>query len=119
MRLSHLLLCSATSLSLLACSRDREDYLDDAVDTACKREDECGNIGQGKSFRTIDDCRVEQRANYNRFWPSDTCRDSRINPDRFDACMARVRSFSCGGLGRIADGISFSSECNADKVCID
>jgi hypothetical protein len=111
------LICLAAALP--ACGESREAYRDEAAETACKRERECGNIGDGKSYRTDDDCIVDKTDDFNKTWPSDQCKDDRINEDKFDGCMSRLSTIACDGFTRLADVAAFSSECNADKVCID
>jgi hypothetical protein len=117
--LSRLPLSLVLISSLAACGESREEYRDEAAQTACQREDECGNIGSDKTFKSMDDCIVDKTSDFNNTWPSDRCQDERINEEKFDACMGRLSSIACDGFTRLADVAAFASECNADKVCID
>lgn len=117
----RLSLMALIPVALLAgsCGESREEYRDEAAQVACEREQECGRIGDGKDYRTFDDCVVDKTDDFNRTWPSDQCKDDRINEEKFDACMGRLSSIACEGFTRLADAAAFANECNADKVCTD
>lgn len=127
-KLSAIALALPFGLSLVACSGEVRDelpfesrsaYVEDAADTACDRINECGEIGNDKTYRTYDDCVVAQTEGFNDLWPSDQCEGERINGAKFDDCMARASSMACDGFSSLADAAAFSNECNADKVCTD
>lgn len=117
----RLSLMALIPVALLAtsCGESREEYRDEAAQIACENEQRCGFIGDGKDYRTFDDCIVDKTDDFNRAWPSDRCQDDRINEEKFDTCMNRLSSIACENPARFTDSISFASECNADKVCTD
>lgn len=111
--ISLLILFFAASL-LSACGEPtRDQYRDMAAEELCAEADRCGNLGE----RTYNDCLVEERARFSDLWPSSECSDGRINADRYERCINRVKVAACDG--NFFDGLSAWSECRASQVCID
>lgn len=110
-----LLLLAALSL-LAACGESRESYRDEAADVRCEKADECGNIGPGQTYETLDDCFVEERARMNDWFPADKCGGGRIDEAKFEDCLARIDLAACNSFW---DQVSLLQNCNADAVCTD
>lgn len=102
------LLCSA-------CTPTREDHRDSIAEADCTRREACNQLEE--DYTSFENCMVDKRSDYNKLWPEDECGQGRINEDKVDQCVARVRGASCGA--NIFDVFAFSSECHAGKVCID
>jgi hypothetical protein len=95
----------------------REEYRDEITEAVCDRYDECGRIGSGRDYNSMDDCRVDMRNTFNDLWPSSECDQGRINPDRYDICYSRAKSLSCNNM--LGETLWFGLNCNANQVCID
>jgi hypothetical protein len=98
-----------------ACSLNRESAVSDMTTTACDRWDECGAIGEGKSYATYDECKADNLDNFYQLWPSEACGEGKITPAAYDDCLNRTATYPCGGS--VLDMLTFTQNCNADVVC--
>lgn len=106
------------ALSMSACLEpSRESQRDTAADAYCGRLEQCGDIGPGERFSSFDDCVIDQRDSFNDLWPASECSDGRMNEDRYDICLAKIRSADCNA--NFFDALDFTLDCNANEVCTD
>ena len=117
----RLALAAGLAMSLSACLEpSREDQRDAAAGAYCERLDACGDIGAGERYASADDCAVAQRDLFNDLWPADKCSDGRINEERYDACVDKLRGVECNmNIFDVVDLAKFAADCNAGEVCID
>ncbi|RAL20434.1 hypothetical protein DL240_16650 [Lujinxingia litoralis] len=112
----NLFVVLAVALSQFACGEPtREDYRDEAAETFCDRSDDCGNVGEGRTYSSYSDCLVEKKADFNDVWPADQCSGDRIIESQFDRCLDRIKVSACDGSW--LDQLSTLNECRAGNVC--
>lgn len=118
--------CNSDVVDNTALEPSRESRIDTLVNDACDRYSDTGagcpgyGTGSNQKYATETDCRNDFRTKAENFWPADRCGDGRIDNDRFETCIDRVKNFACSTGGQsILDGISAMSECSADQVCTD
>lgn len=123
-------------LGVAACNSDdaddtvveasRAQRIDSLADTACDRYEDTSagcpgyGSGDGQKYANEDACENDFKQKAENLWPVARCNDGQIDAARYDACVARVKSFACSTGGQnFLDGISALSECSADNVCVD
>lgn len=109
--------CSAADDTVVEPSREtRVQYI---ANEACKRFDECGNIGEGdgNTYPNMDECRSDMENKFYDLWPANECSDGRIDQAAYDNCVDRAQVYSCDD--NLFEFISYYNECNADDVCTD
>lgn len=118
-RNAFLLVACGCFLGSLGCAGEptREEYRDDIAEAVCDRDATCGRIGPGQVYSTMGDCIIDRAKTFNDLWPSNRCDEGRINPDRYQICYLRARSYSCDNPN--GEVLWFAINCNADRVCID
>lgn len=105
----------AALLAAPTCHKSRADYRDDITNAVCAEMARCSKVGPEGRFASLDDCRTEIGARYNKQWSAKKC-EQRIDPQRFEACKTRAVTNACEG--NVLDAVSFRLECGADDVCI-
>lgn len=123
-------------LSVAACNSDdaddtaieasRAQRIDSLADAACDRYEDTGagcpgfGTGNDQKYANEDACENDFKQKAENLWPVAKCNDGQIDANRFDACVARVKSYACSTGGQnFLDGISALGECSADNVCVD
>lgn len=97
----------------------REEARDDIAQVRCERFEECGDIGSGETFSSLDDCVVNQKQDFNDRWPSDRCAEGHLNEELYENCLKRASTIACDGSARATDQQAFDRECSARKLCTD
>lgn len=79
----------------------------------CKFEQRCGNVGQGQTYATLDECLIAKRADFQRYWTTERC-DKRINGDTLQVCYQAIDNTQCNNF---VDLLATFSKCEANDVC--
>ena len=88
------------------------DWARDQIAQAyCNYFQGCGDVAKGKKYDDMDGCLTQRKADADKAFPADKC--TKIDRDRFNACVDKIKSQKCGGLS------STPSECDDSKVCIE
>lgn len=109
-------LCVAAGiLALASCdggAPSRESARAQATSAICQRIDMCGQIGDGKSFPTLDACQLKWQANWDGAWPASAC-DGKVDAAQFDVCISAIKGTACS----LADLAVTIGKCSATNVC--
>jgi hypothetical protein len=116
-----LVLALAVATSLLAAAQgcggvkaSREGARDQATAATCKRYDQCGLIGAGKTYETSDSCSVDWTARWESQWPAADC-EGQIKQDALNVCLDRIASTDCTS---VVDFLStLLGTCSKQNVC--
>jgi len=119
-RLATLLALVGCAVALTGCvERSRDAYVQDIAHTACRRFDQCGNLGSQSDayYGSLEECQTKMENSFYDSWPEDRCGNGQINREEWKRCDDRAHSFACDA--NVFDVLSFASDCSADNVCID
>lgn len=97
----------------------REEARDDIAQVRCDRFEECGQIGSGERFSSMDACVVDQTREFDMRWPAARCSSGHLNEARYEDCLKRASTLACDGAIAIADQQAFDMECSARRLCVD
>lgn len=118
--------CNSDTADDTAIEPSRESRISSLADTACDRYEDtsagCPGYGTASSqkYASEDACENDFKQKAENLWPVADCNDGRIDANRFQACLDRVKTYACSTGGEaILDGVSALDECSASKVCID
>lgn len=81
----------------------------------CEREQRCDNIGDRKSYSSMDDCLSTVRANWRSDLNEQSC-PAGVNQVRLDQCVRSVRDEECGRPFETLDRIA---TCRSGPMCED
>ena len=84
------------------------------AEARCEREQECGNIGDDKTFSSSQDCLVRIQNDWKEDLNARKCPGG-INQKELNQCLAQVRAEACGNP---FDTLARMSECTSGQICI-
>jgi hypothetical protein len=85
-----------------------------AASRSCEWFNKCGEVGSGKTYASMDSCVVEQRSDWNGYWPLAQC-DGKILPADLDVCLKAIDSTICNnGFDRLN---TLFNKCSKTQVC--
>jgi hypothetical protein len=101
-------------VALFGCGAPSREAARDATATrACSRYQACGAIAAGKTYATLDECQVKQKATWESAWPAASC-DGKINAANYDTCGKAIDIVDCNNL---LDLLNVAAKCDKSKVC--
>jgi hypothetical protein len=90
------------------------DARDRATSTTCAWFQQCGKIGHGLTYETLDMCQVQVRAKWDSAWPVASC-DGKINESQLELCLQAISSTICdNGLDELN---TLANKCPEVKIC--
>jgi hypothetical protein len=87
---------------------------DQITDARCAREQRCENVGDGKKFSSVDDCRDRVRADWKDDLNGVECPQG-INEAELNECLGEIRGEDCGSP---IDTLSRVAACTTGQICI-
>ena len=137
---SKLGLCSlaaATAFSVVGCNKESEREANTGRATAmgdgmtpaartrtaaeqiaqarCEREQQCGNIGNDKTFSSTQDCLARIQSDWKDDLNARECPGG-INQHELNECMSQVRAEACSNP---FDTLARITECTSGQICIE
>ncbi|MGQ0504973.1 MAG: DUF6184 family natural product biosynthesis lipoprotein [Myxococcaceae bacterium] len=112
MKIRLLWCCTLTALGS-ACGISRENARDQAATWSCRRAEQCGNIGAGKTYESADSCLVAQKADWESFWPASDC-EGKISVANLDTCKKAIEITDCNNG---FDVLLTLQKCSKANVC--
>jgi len=96
--------------------KNRRQYVETITSMGCSKYDQCGRIGPGRDFRSLEECNNRMLWRIYDAWPETDC-DGRINPARFSACEEKANALGCDG--DFAETVAALQECDKQLLCVD
>jgi hypothetical protein len=81
----------------------------------CEREQECGNIGNDRSFSSSQDCLARIQNDWKEDLNARQCPGG-INQHELNECLEQVRAESCSNP---FDTLARITECTSGQICIE
>lgn len=88
---------------------------DEIADARCAREQRCGDIGEGKSYTSKDDCLARVRADWKGDLNANEC-PAGVNEVRLNECLTSVKQEECGHPFETLDRVA---TCRSGAMCED
>ena len=85
------------------------------ADARCERELRCENVGAGRKYSTMDDCRKTVQADWQGDLSARECPKG-IDNTALSQCLEAIRTEDCGSP---FDSLERVVECNAGDICQD
>lgn len=84
------------------------------TDARCAREQRCENVGDGKKYSSLDDCRDTVRAEWKDDLNGVECPNG-IDQTELNQCLGEIRGEDCGDP---LDALSRVAACTTGQICI-
>jgi hypothetical protein len=85
------------------------------ADSRCEREQQCGNIGNDKTYATSEECVTRIQSDWREDLNSRQCPGG-INRKELNDCLSRIRAEACENP---FDALARITECTAAQICIE
>ena len=105
---------SETSGAMTPASRTRS-AAEQIAQARCEREQECGNIGNDKTFSSSQDCLARIRNDWKDDLNARECPGG-INQQELKECLGQVRAEACANP---FDTLARITECTSRQICIE
>ena len=104
----------AAAAALVSCGSTtdaRVQAREQATNEVCTKAMQCGSIGPGQSYETMDSCDVQWRGMFEAKWPP-TCV---VNQTALMQCLASIDAVACGSG---FDVLVALGKCDGATVCV-
>jgi hypothetical protein len=105
---------SQTTGAMTPASRTRS-AAEQIAQARCEREQECGNIGNDKTFSSSQDCLARIQNDWKDDLNARECPGG-INQKQLKECLAQVRAEACANP---FDTLARITECTSRQICIE
>ena len=112
MKRSFLLVFAVLSTSGLGCL-NLTDAREGGARHFCNYYSRCGEIGAGQKYASFDECLVDERSNFQDYWPTSAC-DGKINGDALNVCYTAIDNTQCSNF---IDQLATLTKCGSGSVC--
>jgi hypothetical protein len=85
------------------------------AESRCEREQQCGNIGNDKTYTTSGECLTRIQTDWREDLNSRECPGG-INQKELDECLGRIRAEACENP---FDALARITECTAAQICVE
>jgi hypothetical protein len=106
---------SATNLDGMTPAARTRSAAEQISQARCEREQECGNIGNDKTFSSSNDCMARIQNDWKDDLNARQCPGG-INQHELSECLQQVRGEACGNP---FDTLARITECTAGQICIE
>ena len=86
---------------------------DAAASAACNHYSHCAQIGDGKTFASLDACLTQVKNTFQTLWPPDQCKT--ISSTGIDSCVTAINIADCNDVGDVV--YILGNQCTQAKVC--
>lgn len=100
--------------ALTPASRSRS-AAEQIAESRCEREQQCGNIGNDKTYHTSDECFTRIQSDWREELNSRQCPGG-INQSQLNECLAQIRGEACENP---FDALARITACTAAQICIE
>jgi hypothetical protein len=104
----------SAALAMTPASRARS-ATEQLSEARCQREQQCGNIGDDKTFSSTQDCLARIQSDWKDDLSSRQCPGG-INQEQLDECLSEVRGEDCNNP---FDTLARVTECTKAQICIE
>jgi hypothetical protein len=111
--MNSLRLAAGALVFLSGCGWSLDAAREQAARKACHSFQRCGQIGDGKTYPSYDECLTRQRTSWLDAWPSSLC-DGKMNSAAVDVCLGAIDNTTCNSF---IDLLATLEKCDKKNVC--